>query len=216
MDSRLGLRRVAATPGFRIEWTTDVGELLAIEPQLADVAAHADELAAGYNEPENAQLMGHVEPFSEGEVVDHYKSMFDEGARPFLLYAGGKLVGDADLRGMRDGAAEFAFMIAARHQQGKGLGTKFALMVHAFAFAALGLDRVYASIVPTNRASRRVFEKLGYRLDDSAQARAFVDEPGDVTMVIDRESFARKHALALSQLRITRQGGGHTPSGPGH
>jgi RimJ/RimL family protein N-acetyltransferase len=194
---------VAASPGFRIEWTTDVGELLAIEPKLAEVEAHAAELAAGYNEPENARLMGHVEPFSENEVLEHYESMLDEGARLFLLYLDGKLVGDSDLRGMRDGAAEFAFMIAARNQQGKGLGTQFALMVHAYAFATLGLDRVYASIAPNNRASRRVFEKLGYRLDDSAEARGFADEAGDVTMVIDRLSFERAHAAALAELRIS-------------
>jgi RimJ/RimL family protein N-acetyltransferase len=196
---------VTATTGFRIEWTTDVGELLAIEPQLAEVAAHASELAAGYNEPENARLMGHVEPFSETDVVEHYESMLDDGARLFLLYAEGKLVGDADLRGMRDGVAEFAFMIASRHQQGKGLGTKFALMVHGYAFAILGLERVYASIVPKNRASRRVFEKLGYTHDDSAGARAFADEAGDVTMVIERTTFERTHAEALAQVRMTRR-----------
>jgi RimJ/RimL family protein N-acetyltransferase len=195
---------VTATPGVRIEWTTDVGKLVAIEPQLSDVAAHARQLAAGYNEPENARLMGHVEPFSEADVVDHYESMRDEGARVFLLYLEGKLVGDADLRGLRDGAAEFAFMIAARGQQGKGLGTKFALMVNAYAFTTLGLDRVYVSVAPNNHASRRVFEKLGYTPDSSTAARAFADESGDETMVISREAFERTHSAALTQLRITR------------
>ena len=193
---------MAGTPGFRIEWTTDVGRLVAIEPQLTNVAAHAVELAAGYNEPENARLMGHAEPISETEVLEHYALLLDEGARPFLLYLDGKLVGDADLRGMRDGAAEFAFMIAKRDLQGKGLGTKFAIMLHAYAFGTLGLDRVYASIVPKNHASRRVFEKLGYTLDDSAEARAFADEAGDVTMVIDRETFERAHRAALEQLSV--------------
>lgn len=196
---------MAATSGFRIEWTTNVGKLVAMEPQLAEVSAHAGELAAGYNEPENARLMGHVEPISDTEVVDHYVAMFDEGARPFLLYLDGKLVGDADLRGMRDGAAEFAFMIAARDQQGKGLGTKFALMVHAYAFSTLGLVRVYASIMPKNHASRRVFEKLGYTLDDGAEARTFADDAGDVTLAIDRATFERANAAALAQLRITPQ-----------
>jgi [ribosomal protein S5]-alanine N-acetyltransferase len=193
---------VAVTPRSRIEWTTDVGTLLAIEAQLTDVAAHVVDLAAGYNEPENARLMGHVEPISKSEVLEHYALLLDEGARPFLLCLDGKLVGDADLRGLRDGAAEFAFMIASRDQQGKGLGTKFAIMLHAYAFGTLGLNRVYASIVPKNHASRRVFEKLGYTLDDSAEARAFADEAGDVTMVIDRKTFERAHRAALAQLSI--------------
>ena len=193
---------MAATAGFRIVWKTDIGELVAAEPQPSDVASHAAELASAYNDPENARLMGHLNAFSEAEVVAHYQSMLQEGGRPFLLYLEGKLVGDADLRGLRDGAAEFAFMIAARDQQGKGLGTKFALMVHAFAFTTLRLGRVYASIVPENRASRRVFEKLGYTLDHSAEARSFADEAGDVMLVIDRATFERVNFATLAQLRI--------------
>ena len=195
---------MTATAGVRIEWTTDVGELTAAEPQLNDLAAHAQELAAGYNEPENARLMGHVEPFSEADVIDHYQSMWRDGGRAFLLYCEGKLVGDADLRGMRGGAAEFAFMIAARNQQGKGLGTRFALMVNAFAFTGLSLDRIYVSVAPKNLASRRVFEKLGYLLDSGAEARTFADEVGDETMVIARETFERTHAAVVAQLRVSR------------
>jgi len=75
-------------------------------------------------------------------------------------------------------------------------------MVHACAFSGLGLHRVYASIAPANRASRRVFEKLGYLVDVSPEARMFADEPGDVTMVIGRSAFESKHAVTLRQLRI--------------
>jgi RimJ/RimL family protein N-acetyltransferase len=128
--------------------------------------------------------------------------MAEEGARQFLLFLDGKLAGDADLRGIAVGTAEFAFMIGARDQQGKGLGTKFALMIHAFAFQWLGLRRVYASIVPHNVASRRVFEKLGYTLDDGAEARGYADEPGDIVMGIDRTAFERAHAAAIAQLRM--------------
>lgn len=175
-----------------------------MEPTLTDVAAHAARLASGYNDPHNARHMGHLESFSENEVVNHYAAMLAEAARPFLLYVENELVGDADLRGMRRRAAEFAFMIAARQQQGKGLGTRFALMVHACAFTALDLDRVYASIAPTNHASRRVFEKLGYTRDDGPEARSFADEPGDITMVVDRNRFQLAHAAAMAQLRIQR------------
>jgi RimJ/RimL family protein N-acetyltransferase len=196
---------VAATPGFRIEWTTDVGKLLAVEPRPDEVRAHAVELAAGYNEPENARHMGHDEHISEFEVVDHYVGMRRKGAHLFLLYLDGTLVGDADLRGSREGAAEFAFMIAARNQQGKGLGTKFAFMVHAYAFSVVGLERVYASIAPDNRASRRVFEKLGYAVDEGPEARAFADEAADVMMVIERAPFEAAHSTALAQVLISQR-----------
>jgi ribosomal-protein-alanine N-acetyltransferase len=193
---------VAATAGYRIEWSSELGTLVAVEPQLSEVAAHAAELAAGYNEPWNARLMGHDAPFSAEEVIDHYATMVEEAARPFLLFLDDTLVGDADLRGIHDGAAEFAFMIAARDRQGRGLGTRLAQMIHAFGFTTLGLDRMYASIAPENQASRRVFEKLGYRLDLGTEARSYADEPGDLTMVIRRAEFLAVHPGLLDQLRI--------------
>ncbi|MEO7092387.1 MAG: GNAT family protein [Polyangiales bacterium] len=186
----------------RIDWTTDVGHLAAIEPSLEEVTAHADRLAEGYNDPRNAALMGHTEPLSRDEVIDHYDASMESGTRSFLLFVDDDLVGDGDLRGERDGAAEFAFMIAAPNIQGKGLGTRFALMIHTFGFAQLGLARIYASVVPHNVASRRVFEKIGYRLDDGAEARSYADEPGDVTLVIDRETFDQRHAAARAHIEI--------------
>lgn len=190
---------------FRIDWQTDVGHLAAIEPTLDDVTAHATQLAAGYNDPRNAELMGHTEPISEDEVVDHYDAAIEEGVRSFLLFLDGALVGDGDLRGLRDGAAEFAFMIAAPTVQGKGLGTRFAVMIHGFGFARLGLHRIYASVVPHNVASRRVFEKMGYQNDDGPEARSYADEPGDVTLVIDRETFERSYASVLDQIQFAPQ-----------
>ena len=187
---------------MRIDWTTDVGKLAAIEPDLATVAAHAGELAVGYNEPANAALMGHTEPMTAEDVVDHYADMADEGARQFLLFLDDRLVGDGDLRNLAGGAAEFAFMIGAPQTQGKGLGTKFALMIHAFAFAQLGLQHVYASIVPHNAASRRVFEKLGYALDETPAGRAYAEHPDDLVMSIDRAKFEHTNTRELAQIRI--------------
>ena len=189
--------------GFRIDWTTDAGQLAAIEATLDDVRTHADALARGYNEPRNASLMGHDEPLSPAEVVDHYADMIDDGARAFLLFRNGVLDGDGDLRGCHDGAAEFAFMIGAPDAQGKGLGTRYAIMIHAFGFREAGLHHIYASIVPHNTASRRVFEKLGYWLDDSAIARTFADEPGDLVMAIDLATFQRVNADVLPHLQFS-------------
>jgi hypothetical protein len=47
-----------------------------------------------------------------------------------------------------------------------------------------------------------VFEKLGYIVDDSAEARAFADEPGDIVLAIDRAAFEARNADALAQIRI--------------
>jgi RimJ/RimL family protein N-acetyltransferase len=190
---------------YRIEWTTPAGELSAIEPRGEEVTAHAGELAAAYNDPRNAPLLGHSEPIDADEVVEHYESMMADGARPFLLYRDSALAGDGDLRKLGDGAAEFAFLVSSPSAQGKGLGTRFALMIHAFAFHTLGLRRVYASIVPDNVASRRVFEKLGYSLDEAPEAARYADEPGDLVMSIERARFETLHAEALAEIRIAKR-----------
>ncbi len=183
-------------------YTINWDELDAIEATLDEVEQHAAALSAGYNDPRNAELMGHTAEISPAEVVDSYADGIAAGMRAFLLFQHGELVGDGDLRGIRGATAEFAFMIAAPSTQGKGLGTRFALMIHAIGFRELALDTIYASVVPHNVASRRVFEKLGYVIDDSAAAREYADEPGDVTLALTRATFDRVNAAALPQLRI--------------
>jgi RimJ/RimL family protein N-acetyltransferase len=186
----------------RIDWSSPVGHLTALEPTIDEVREHAAILAEGYNEPRNAELMGHTARIDPDEVVDLYAGMLSEDTRPFLLLRDGQLVGDGDLRGFDRGAAEFAFMIAAPNVQGKGLGTRFALMLAAFGFREAGLDIIYASVVPQNTASRRVFEKLGYLVDDSERARSYADEDDDIVMSIDRETFERANAAMIVELQL--------------
>jgi RimJ/RimL family protein N-acetyltransferase len=164
------------------------GDLRAIEPTPDELARYAPLLADGYNHPANAPLMGHTQVISPAEVVESYVSSIAEGMRAFLFFDGDDFCGDGDLRNFRGTTAEFAFMIAAPNAQGKGLGTRFATMVHAFGFQT-GLDRIYASVVPANTASLRVFAKLGYAVDESPEGRAYAEEPGDITLSLPRAAF---------------------------
>jgi RimJ/RimL family protein N-acetyltransferase len=188
-----------------VDWNVSGLRLRAIEPTEAEVAAAAERLARAYNDPRNAELLGHTELLDADDVIDHYAELAGEGARQFLLYVDGALAGDADLRGIEGGTAEFAFLIGDPIAQGRGLGTRFAVMIHAFGFATLDLDVIYASVVPENVASRRVFEKLGYRADDSPRARHYADAPGDVTLSIDRATFAAAHATALAAIDVAER-----------
>lgn len=181
-------------PRAKIEWD----DLVAFEPTLDDVRRHAGALALAYNEPRNAPLLGHTEPLSTDDVLEHYERLLAD-AHPFLLERDGNLAGDGDLRGLDGDAAEFAFLIADPDAQGRGLGTRFAQMVHAFAFDTLGLARVFASVVPANVASRRVFEKLGYAL---AESDVYGDD-GDIMLALDRGTFLRINARVLPAIRIS-------------
>ena len=186
----------------RIDWMTAVGRLTALEPTLDEVREHAPALAHGYNEPRNAELMGHTARMEPEEIVEHYADMFAKHARQFLLFRDDELVGDGDLRGFAGGAAELAFMIGAPAIQGKGLGTRFALMMSALGFAEAGLEVIYASVMPQNTASLRVFEKLGFVVDTGERARMYADEDTDLVLSVDRATFERANAVALADLRI--------------
>lgn len=163
------------------------GALRAIEPTRDELERYAPVLAEGYNHPANAPLMGHTQIITPPEVVESYLSSIEDGMRAFLFFDGDAFAGDGDLRNFRDTTAEFAFMIAAPNAQGKGLGTRFATMVHAFGFQTL--ERIYASVVPANTASLRVFHKLGYIVDESPEGRAYAEEPGDITLSLARKNF---------------------------
>lgn len=163
--------------------------LVAIEPTPTEIAQHAATLMAAYNDPHNAPLLGHTEAMTEAEVVESYSQLVADGGYSFMVFRAGELIADGDLRNVGDGAAELAFLVTDVRNQGQGLGTRFATMLQAFGFRQLELDRIYASVLPSNVASRRVFEKLGYVLDESAVARGYADAPGDVVLRLDRARF---------------------------
>ena len=164
-----------------------------------EVAACAPALRAYYNEPHNRAMLAHEAELSLADVVEHYGRLSTQGGRGFLLERDGRLVGDADLRHVEGGTAEVAILIGERAAQGRGLGTRFGVMVHAFAFRALGLARLYASIIPSNAASLRLFAKLGYEPDDSPAARRTIDEPDDVTLSLSADRFAALHGALAAQ-----------------
>jgi RimJ/RimL family protein N-acetyltransferase len=167
-------------------WEVTDGTLRAFEPTEAELMSAAPALAAAYGDAHNSRMMGQAPgAFTAQDAVAHFAGLRAEGGRPFLLEHAGRLAGDADFRNLTAGAGEFAILIADPAAQGQGLGTRFARLLHAFAFDVLRLQRLYVAIIPENAASRRLFEKLGYRPDDSPVARRHADEPTDLTMSLE-------------------------------
>jgi RimJ/RimL family protein N-acetyltransferase len=190
---------------FCVEHTDPAGLLRAVEPTPSEARAAATQLAAYYNNAHNSAMMAHEGPMSLEDVVEFHQETTSNGGRFFLLYRDDVLVGDADFRDIAGSCAEFAIMIGDRALQGKGLGKKFAIMLHMLAFRELGLDRVYATFVPANLVSMRLFERLGYSPDESPSARAFIDEQSDIAMSVDRARFHRLHEHTMAPLRISRR-----------
>lgn len=189
-------------PLWAVEWRQGGETLSAIEPDDDELRRAAPDLAAFYNDSHNRVMMGHDdEPHTAADVVAYYEELRIEGGRPFLLYLDGVLMGDADFRNIEEGTGEFAIMIGGRASQGRGIGTRFGVMLHVFGYDVLGVERIYISVIPANAASRRLFEKLGYQIDDSPEARQFIDEETDLTMSLARLAFDRTRAGDQAAIR---------------
>jgi len=172
------------------------------EPQRAEVQAFAPLLAAFYNDRHNAAMMTNTRQFTADDVAAWYDASRAKGDRLFLLEQDGELIGDADFRDIEGAEAEFAILIGRRSQQNRGLGTRFAALMHVAALRVFGLARVYATVIPDNLPSRRVLEKLGYRLDACPEARRFAETDEELVMSLDLTEFEQSHADLFRRVRI--------------
>jgi ribosomal-protein-alanine N-acetyltransferase len=87
------------------------------------------------------------------------------GGYGFGIFLGSRLAGEITLSSVQRGPFQNAFIgyWVDQDQAGMGLAPEAVVMVLRFAFEELGLHRVEIAIVPRNRASRRVVEKVGVR-----------------------------------------------------
>ena len=99
----------------------------------------------------------------------------------FVLYASlredePRIIGRVTLGGVLRGAfqnAHLGYWIDAQ-EQGRGLMTEAVRATTSFAFGAAGLHRVQAAVMPSNKASIRVLEKVGYRREGLAARYLFI------------------------------------------
>ena len=194
-------KRMNLQPRLEVEWQSPGGRLRAFEPTREEIARFAPVLTGFYNDDYNRSMMANTVAMTADEVVEHFEGLRQHGGRPFVLECDDVLLGDADLRHLTAQTAEFAILIGKRPEQGKGIGTRFAILLHALAFRGLGLERIFVSIIPANLPSRRLFEKIGYTSDDSPAARAFADDPTDLTLSMTRTTFEMAHVAALDEIR---------------
>lgn len=187
---------------YQVLWRNGGVLYAAVEPDAAEIVARSEALSAWYSEPHNRAMMAGSGAVAPGDVAEIYAAMRQAGGRPFHLLRDGALVGDGDFRHIADGRAEFAILIGPRDVQGRGLGTTFSRLLHAFAFAVLHVDDVYLTIVPDNVAGRRCYEKIGYVVDDGALARSYAEDPTDIAMRLSRAAFQAAGGAVLPDVVV--------------
>jgi len=89
----------------------------------------------------------------------------------FGIYLDGELVGRVSLDNVVRGAWQNATIgyFVDRERNGHGIGTEAVRAAVAYGFAEGRLHRIQAGVMPRNRASIRVLEKVGFRLEGVAR-----------------------------------------------
>ena len=101
------------------------------------------------------------------------REMRDDQGYAYLIFteADARLVGGLNLSNVRRGVAQAAsigYWMGAPYA-GRGLMTESVRAAVAFAFGALRLNRLEAACLPSNAASQRVLEKVGFAREGRAR-----------------------------------------------
>ena len=188
---------------YAITW----GELTAIEPTLDEIAYHAGDALGRLQRADERRADGpHRADSRRRRDRRPTTRTIAAGMRAFLLFRrrrARRFAGDADLRGLRGGAAEFAFMIATPTAQGKGLGTRFAHdgpRVRRFTSS-----RSRASTRRSSRTTRRrgACSRSSATSSTTAPPRASTPtSPATSRSCSIARAFERTHAAVLAEIRI--------------
>lgn len=121
----------------------------------------------------------------------------------FGIFMDGRLVGEITLSSIQRGPFQNAFVgyWVDRDLAGRGIVPEAVVVVLRFAFEELGLHRVEIAIVPRNKSSRRVVEKLGLREESLAQRYLEIDGRWEdhVRYAITSEEWAQRRDELIEQ-----------------
>lgn len=114
----------------------------------------------------------------------------------FGIFLDGRFVGEITLSSIQRGPFQNAFVgyWVDRELAGRGIVPEAVVVVLRFAFEELHLHRVEVAIVPRNRSSRRVVEKLGLREESVALRYLEIDGAWEdhVRYAITAEEWAQR------------------------
>jgi [ribosomal protein S5]-alanine N-acetyltransferase len=124
--------------------------------------------------PWEATPEGGADPFSPAAFTGLLRSARTESSHRFLLclQGSGPIIGQVGLSSIIRGPFQSCFLgywIAARHVR-HGYMSEAIPLALLFAFRDLGLHRVEANIIPTNRPSLALIRKLGFRYEGTARS----------------------------------------------
>lgn len=120
-------------------------------------------------------------PYREVSHTEH-DSWFEQirqrdDIRIFGIRENGRLVGTCQLHSIHSvhRSAELQIRIGDPEARGRGVGTAATTRLLEIAFHELGLHRVYLHVFATNQPARRLYERLGFRVEGVQREAAWIE-----------------------------------------
>ena len=98
-------------------------------------------------------------------VENYYKEKaLDPTRKVFALCLENQVIGEVELKriSLEKGEATLSIHLQKDECKGKGYGTKGETLIINYGFQTLGLNRIYADSLKTNKRSQHVLEKVGF------------------------------------------------------
>ena len=155
--------------------------MITLRPILATDADPLYPLVAGTDVPDTLLWDG---PESLAEFRESIAARAGEVERGalymFAIVTADAPVGSIDIRPENDFRGDMGLWVGLGHH-GRGYGTEAVRLATRYAFERVGLHKLEATVFVGNDASRRIFEKNGFRLEGTIRRAArkrgrFVDE----------------------------------------
>ncbi|QRG67649.1 GNAT family N-acetyltransferase [Brevibacillus choshinensis] len=131
-------------------------------------------------------------------LIDSYQTPFDQPFKySFAIFSKetGAFIGWCGV-GVLDFMApeKELYYLIGRKDWGKGYASEAAKALTAYTFEVIGLDRLYAKADPRNKASLKIFEKLGFAFERELQGLTGEDEDcnGELLYVLTKERFNQR------------------------
>lgn len=131
-------------------------------------AADAAAMYASLGDPISRKLTGSHRSFSFEDVQAHCLMIeVAEDRWDYGITLAGRLIGEAVLNHVdaANDSASFRIAIWEPQDRGRGHGTEATRLLVDFGFCSVGLNRIELEVYAFNPRARRVYEKVGFKLE---------------------------------------------------
>lgn len=132
------------------------------------VAGDAGAMYAGLDDREGMRLTGTQTGFTFEQVLHHCEHVEHAGDRlDYAIEVAGQPIGEAVLNCVDETnrSASFRIAIWRPDMQDQGFGSEATLLLVRHGFEVVGLNRIELEVYSFNPRARRVYDKIGFRLE---------------------------------------------------